>query len=92
MNFKFYLQIARRFHGSRSRLKAIPVAKEFVSSEWTNAKPFGEMPGPNGLPLIGNTWRLLPCIGESKFFAKFRYVRNKINFTLQPGKLNDIVS
>ncbi|KAF4527841.1 hypothetical protein B566_EDAN014642 [Ephemera danica] len=27
-------------------------------------KPYSEVPGPRPLPLIGNTWRLLPVIGQ----------------------------
>ncbi|XP_077292376.1 putative cytochrome P450 301a1, mitochondrial [Arctopsyche grandis] len=32
--------------------------------EWNNAKPFSQIPGPVPLPIIGNTWRFLPKIGE----------------------------
>ncbi|XP_077293104.1 cytochrome P450 CYP12A2-like isoform X2 [Arctopsyche grandis] len=32
--------------------------------EWDNAKPFSQIPGPVPLPIIGNTWRFLPKIGE----------------------------
>ncbi|XP_077293107.1 cytochrome P450 CYP12A2-like isoform X1 [Arctopsyche grandis] len=32
--------------------------------EWDNAKPFSQVPGPVPLPIIGNTWRFLPKIGE----------------------------
>lgn len=28
------------------------------------AKPYSEVPGPKPFPLLGNTWRLLPIIGQ----------------------------
>lgn len=28
------------------------------------ARPYSEVPGPRALPLLGNTWRLLPYIGK----------------------------
>lgn len=27
-------------------------------------RPYSEVPGPKGLPLIGNSWRFAPLIGE----------------------------
>lgn len=30
---------------------------------WDNALPFEAIPGPKGLPIIGNVWRFLPLIG-----------------------------
>jgi cytochrome P450 family 49 subfamily A len=30
----------------------------------SDVKPYSEVPGPRPLPLIGNTWRVLPFIGE----------------------------
>jgi hypothetical protein len=32
--------------------------------EFATARPYSEVPGPTPLPLIGNTWRLLPIIGR----------------------------
>lgn len=29
-----------------------------------DAKPYSEVPGPKSLPILGNTWRLLPIIGQ----------------------------
>ncbi|EDW85888.1 uncharacterized protein Dwil_GK23301 [Drosophila willistoni] len=39
---------------------------EGVSStrEWQNALPYNEIPGPKPLPILGNTWRLMPIIGQ----------------------------
>ncbi|XP_046661620.1 cytochrome P450 CYP12A2-like isoform X2 [Homalodisca vitripennis] len=33
-------------------------------SEWENALPFEQVPGPKSFPLIGNVWRFLPIIGD----------------------------
>ena len=35
-----------------------------VEEEFSNAKPYSEVPGPKPIPILGNTWRLLPVIGE----------------------------
>ncbi|XP_068143718.1 probable cytochrome P450 301a1, mitochondrial [Drosophila tropicalis] len=32
--------------------------------EWQNALPYNEIPGPKPLPILGNTWRLMPIIGQ----------------------------
>jgi len=32
--------------------------------EWVYAKPFEEIPGPKPLPIIGNTWRFIPYLGN----------------------------
>lgn len=32
--------------------------------ELLSAKPYSEIPGPTPLPILGNTWRLLPIIGQ----------------------------
>ena len=32
--------------------------------EIENALPYDEVPGPKGLPIIGNSWRFAPVIGE----------------------------
>lgn len=29
-----------------------------------NIKPYDEIPGPKPIPILGNTWRMLPLIGE----------------------------
>lgn len=44
----------------QSTIVCDPVSVEALNS----ARPFGEIPGPKGLPLIGNIHRYLPRIGE----------------------------
>jgi hypothetical protein len=35
--------------------------------EWDYAKPFEDIPGPKPLPIIGNTWRFIPYIGNVNY-------------------------
>lgn len=35
------------------------------TEQLSNVRSFKEIPGPRGLPYIGNVWRYLPIIGES---------------------------
>lgn len=37
-------------------------------SEVSYARPYSEVPGPQGLPFIGNSWRFLPIIGNYSYF------------------------
>lgn len=39
-------------------------ADEAVKDELANARPYSEVPGPKPLPILGNTYRLLPVIGK----------------------------
>ena len=32
--------------------------------EWEYAKPFEDIPGPKPLPIIGNSWRFIPYLGN----------------------------
>jgi hypothetical protein len=36
-------------------------------AEWGYAKPFEDIPGPKPLPIIGNTWRFIPYIGNFNY-------------------------
>ena len=36
--------------------------------ETPTVKAYSEVPGPKALPLIGNSWRFAPLIGEFRFF------------------------
>ncbi|XP_061717347.1 probable cytochrome P450 301a1, mitochondrial [Cydia pomonella] len=47
----------------RQRSQIAPTAE--VSEEiFTNAKPYSEVPGPKPIPILGNTWRMVPVIGQ----------------------------
>lgn len=35
-----------------------------LNEDFSSARPYTEIPGPKPLPLLGNTWRLLPIIGQ----------------------------
>ncbi|EDW09287.1 probable cytochrome P450 301a1, mitochondrial isoform X1 [Drosophila mojavensis] len=35
-----------------------------ATAEWQNALPYNEIPGPKPIPILGNTWRLMPIIGQ----------------------------
>ncbi|XP_034107978.1 probable cytochrome P450 301a1, mitochondrial [Drosophila sulfurigaster albostrigata] len=35
-----------------------------ATAEWQNALSYQEIPGPKPLPILGNTWRLMPIIGQ----------------------------
>ncbi|KAL9914288.1 putative cytochrome P450 301a1, mitochondrial [Glossina fuscipes fuscipes] len=34
------------------------------AAEWAIALPYNEIPGPKPIPILGNTWRLMPIIGQ----------------------------
>ncbi|XP_058058725.1 probable cytochrome P450 49a1 isoform X1 [Anopheles bellator] len=37
-----------------------------LSGQYPHARPYIDVPGPKGLPLIGNSWRFAPIIGQYK--------------------------
>ncbi|CAB3359762.1 Hypothetical predicted protein [Cloeon dipterum] len=49
----------------RSHISVAPdEALEDIISRSSTVRPYSEVPGPRPLPLIGNTWRVLPYIGQ----------------------------
>lgn len=36
----------------------------YTAEEFQTSKPYSEVPGPKPLPILGNTWRLIPYIGQ----------------------------
>lgn len=41
------------------------IVAENESTKNAQIRPYTEVPGPKGLPLIGNSWRFAPLIGET---------------------------
>ncbi|XP_050096636.1 probable cytochrome P450 49a1 [Anopheles aquasalis] len=37
-----------------------------ISAQFPHARPYVDVPGPKGLPMIGNSWRFAPIIGQYK--------------------------
>lgn len=63
----FLIQNARQASGcpfsKRQNSQIAPTAE--VSEEiFANAKPYSEVPGPKPIPILGNTWRMVPIIGQ----------------------------
>jgi hypothetical protein len=53
--------------GKRAKSSSVGVMDEsFISldtEELVNALPYSQVPGPKGVPILGNNWRFLPLIG-----------------------------
>ncbi|XP_050521005.1 probable cytochrome P450 301a1, mitochondrial isoform X3 [Daktulosphaira vitifoliae] len=62
------LQICSKRWRSSSTVTTQAVSSESINEfeiaeELSKGKPYSEVPGPTPLPIIGNTWRMLPIIG-----------------------------
>lgn len=56
--------VIRRFCTEATTLnRTIPGSQ---TPDYNDAIPYEKIPGPKPLPLLGNTWRLLPIIGQYK--------------------------
>lgn len=54
-------------HIARNRSSLAATAENFCPhhhEELQHIKPYSQVPGPKPIPLLGNTWRLLPIIGQ----------------------------
>lgn len=40
------------------------VSAEHEIQKKSHVRPYSEVPGPKGLPIIGNSWRFAPLIGK----------------------------
>ncbi|PNF42439.1 putative cytochrome P450 301a1, mitochondrial [Cryptotermes secundus] len=58
------------------RCNSTMVATQARPEEWDYAKPFEDMPGPKPLPIIGNTWRFIPHIGDLYRLTEESYHRD----------------
>ncbi|XP_029039888.1 probable cytochrome P450 301a1, mitochondrial [Osmia bicornis bicornis] len=39
---------------------------EVEGQDWSQCRPYSEIPGPRPIPFFGNTWRFIPFIGDYK--------------------------
>lgn len=46
------------------RYKSSEASALCIENKIVQPKPYSEIPGPKPIPLLGNTWRLLPFIGQ----------------------------
>ncbi|XP_055325966.1 probable cytochrome P450 49a1, partial [Sitodiplosis mosellana] len=55
------------------------IVAENESTKNAQIRPYSEVPGPKGLPLIGNSWRFAPLIGQYRIqdLDKVMYSLNK---------------
>ncbi|RZC34184.1 p450 domain containing protein [Asbolus verrucosus] len=56
-------QVAKTIIRKRSQIVSAPTLCPHVEN-LSEAKPYSEIPGPRPIPVLGNTWRLLPIIGQ----------------------------
>ncbi|KAG7204439.1 hypothetical protein KM043_004876 [Ampulex compressa] len=42
------------------------LATEIEGQTWSHCRPYSQIPGPKPIPILGNTWRFLPYIGDFK--------------------------
>uniref|UniRef100_A0A182PLU9 Uncharacterized protein n=1 Tax=Anopheles epiroticus TaxID=199890 RepID=A0A182PLU9_9DIPT len=40
--------------------------QQAANEQFSHARPYSDVPGPKGLPMIGNSWRFAPIIGQYK--------------------------
>lgn len=66
------------------------IETESDNHEWLNAIPYAQVPGPKPVPLLGNSWRFIPFIGESKDeIIIYSYIGYKIYSFLLYIMVND---
>ena len=45
-------------------LETLTTIEDDQQQDFSQVRPYSEMPGPKPIPILGNTWRFLPFIGE----------------------------
>lgn len=66
--------LLKSYQASNNRLKSSAVENfDAIHNEDVSAKPYSEMPGPQPLPLLGNSWRFLPIIGTHLVYSCFKF-------------------
>lgn len=58
------LRSAKKTYHKQNHGQYCTVLSEAPACPFTEAKPYSDVPGPQPLPLFGNTWRMLPIFGQ----------------------------
>ncbi|XP_014227712.1 probable cytochrome P450 49a1 [Trichogramma pretiosum] len=58
--------LTRRGEKPAELVKMMLKRKMETLTEAADARPYSEMPGPTPIPILGNTWRFIPFIGDYK--------------------------
>ncbi|XP_053995884.1 probable cytochrome P450 49a1 isoform X2 [Hylaeus anthracinus] len=62
----FAHSVKRSSHLLRT-MESLPT--EIEEQDWSRCRPYSEIPGPKPIPLLGNTWRFIPIIGDFQIQA-----------------------
>lgn len=64
LNCKFIKFVKYTIEPSSSIIRTIEtLTTEIEEQEWSQCRPYAEIPGPKPIPFLGNTWRFIPYIG-----------------------------
>ncbi|XP_057340783.1 probable cytochrome P450 49a1 [Microplitis mediator] len=63
--FKNYLNASQTIKINLNKYSSA-VIDNLTTEELNLVRPYGEIPGPKPIPLLGNTWRFIPYIGDFK--------------------------
>jgi hypothetical protein len=76
------------------RCNSTAAVKQGRLEEWDYARPFEDIPGPKPLPIIGNTWRFIPYIGNVNYciLNSFKPPKTKRNYASRMCSIQVLVS